>query len=48
MHWQGPYELNIVTYGGSVQLKYLGGTKLKEMINGSRLKLYMDSQPTNP
>jgi hypothetical protein len=26
MHWLGPYEVNIVTDGGSVQLKYLGGT----------------------
>jgi hypothetical protein len=47
MHWLGPYEVNIVTYGGFVQLKDLGGTKLKGMINGSRLKPYMDIQPTN-
>jgi hypothetical protein len=26
MHWLGPYEVKIVTYGGSVQLKDLGGT----------------------
>jgi hypothetical protein len=26
MHWLGPYELNIVTNGGVVQLKDLGGT----------------------
>jgi hypothetical protein len=26
MHWLGPYEVNIVTDGGSVQLKDLGGT----------------------
>jgi hypothetical protein len=47
MHWLGPYELNTVTDGGFVQLKYLEGTKPKGKINGSQLKLYMDSQPTN-
>jgi hypothetical protein len=26
MHWLGPYEVKIVTYGGVVQLKDLGGT----------------------
>jgi hypothetical protein len=26
MHWLGPYEVNTVTDGGSVQLKDLGGT----------------------
>jgi hypothetical protein len=44
MHWLGPYKVKTVTDGGSVELKYLGGTKLKGMINGSRLKLYRDSQ----
>jgi hypothetical protein len=44
MHWLGPYEVNIVTYGRAVQLKNLGGTKLRGMINGSRLKLYRDSR----
>jgi hypothetical protein len=41
MNWL--YEVKIVIDGGSVQLKYLGGTKLKGMINGSRLKLYKDN-----
>jgi hypothetical protein len=26
MHWVGPYEVKTVTDGGSVELKYLGGT----------------------
>jgi hypothetical protein len=26
MHWLGPYEVKTVTDGGSVHLKYLGGT----------------------
>jgi hypothetical protein len=33
MHWLGPYELNIITDGGSVQLKDLVGIELKGMIN---------------
>jgi hypothetical protein len=41
----GPYEVKTVTYGGVVQLKYLGGTELRGMINGSQLKLYRDSRP---
>jgi transposase InsO family protein len=45
MHWLGPYEVKTVTEGGVVQLKDLGGTKLRGMINGSRLKLYRDSRP---
>jgi hypothetical protein len=44
MHWLGPYEVNTVTYGRAVQLKNLGGKKLRGMINGSRLKLYRDSR----
>ena len=32
MHWLGPYEVKTVR---DVQLKYLGGTKLRGMINGS-------------
>jgi hypothetical protein len=47
MHWLGPYEVKIVTEGGVVQLKYLGGTELRGMINGSRLKLYRDIRPPN-
>jgi hypothetical protein len=35
IHWLGPYEVRIVIDGGVVQLKYLGGTKLRGMINGS-------------
>jgi hypothetical protein len=47
MHWLGPYEVKYVTDGGSVQLQDLTGVKLKGMVNGSRLKLYRDSRPTN-
>jgi hypothetical protein len=28
MHWLGPYEVQTMTEGGTIQLKYLGGTKL--------------------
>jgi hypothetical protein len=45
MHWLGPYEVKNVIDGGAVQLKDLGETKLRGMINGSRLKLYGDSRP---
>jgi hypothetical protein len=45
MNWLGPYKVNTITDGGFVQLKDLGGTKIKGMINGSRLKLYRDNQP---
>jgi hypothetical protein len=41
------YEVNPVTEGGVVQLKYLGGTKLIGMINGIQMKLYRDIQPPN-
>jgi hypothetical protein len=43
IHWLGPYEVKTVIEGGIVQLKDLGGTKCRGMINGSRLKLYRDS-----
>jgi hypothetical protein len=33
MHWLGPYEVNLVIEGGVVQLKDLGITKLRGMIN---------------
>jgi hypothetical protein len=46
MHWLGPYEVTSVTYGGDVHLRELSGTELRGMINGSRLKLYEDSQPS--
>jgi hypothetical protein len=45
MHWLGPYEVKIVTDGVVVQLKDLGRTKLRGMVNGIRLKMYKDSQP---
>ena len=46
MHWLGPYEVKTVTDGGVVQLKDLGGTELRGMINGSRLKLYKEVTAT--
>jgi hypothetical protein len=35
MHWLGPYEVKSVIDGGAVQLRYLAGTNLRGMINGS-------------
>jgi hypothetical protein len=35
MHWLGPYEVKFVTDGGAVQLRDLGSTDLRVMINGS-------------
>jgi hypothetical protein len=45
MHWLGPYEVKTITDGGVVQLKYLRGTELRGMINGSRLNLYRNIRP---
>jgi hypothetical protein len=45
MHWLGPYKVKNVIDRGVVHLKDLGGTKLRGMINGRRLKLYRDSPP---
>jgi hypothetical protein len=47
MHWLGPYKVKDVIDGGDVQLKDIAGTYLRGMINGSRLKLYKDSQLPN-
>jgi hypothetical protein len=47
IHWLGSYEVMNVTDGGSMQIQDLGGTELKGMVNGSRLKLYKDIRPTN-
>jgi hypothetical protein len=43
MHWLGPYEVNIFIDGRDVQLKDLGGKKIRGMINGIRLKMYRDN-----
>jgi hypothetical protein len=48
MHWLGPYEINYVTDGGVVQLKDLEVKEMQGMVNGSRMKIYRDSQLTNP
>jgi hypothetical protein len=47
MHWLGPYQIKSITDGGVVQLQDLAGKEVQGMVNGSRLKLYRDSQPTN-
>jgi hypothetical protein len=46
MHCLGTYEAKTITDGVSIQIKDLGGTKLKGMVNGSRMKLYRDNRPT--
>ena len=46
MHWLGPYEVKNVTYGESVQLKELGGIKLKSMINDNQMKMYKNNRPS--
>jgi hypothetical protein len=47
MHCLGPYEVKYVTYGVYVQLKDFTGKEMQGLVNGSRLKMYRDSQPTN-
>ena len=42
-HWMGPYVVFQVTKGGVIQLEKLGGTPFKGLVNGSRLKPYLDS-----
>ena len=46
-HWLGPYQIQQVTEGGAIQLSKLDGELLPTWINGSRLKLYSDSQPAS-
>ena len=41
-HWKGPYIVQRVTDGGAVQLTKVNGDILPSMVNGSRLKKYMD------
>jgi hypothetical protein len=45
MNWLGPYEVKNVIDGGVVQLKDLGGKKIRGMINWIRLNIYKDSRP---
>ena len=40
MHWLGPYFIQEVTNGGTVQLAKLNGDPFPSQVNGSRLKLY--------
>ena len=46
MHWLGPYQVKHVTNGGAVQLVKLNDEVFPTLVNGSRLKLYRDSTPT--
>jgi hypothetical protein len=48
MHWLGPYEIKYVTDGGVVQLQDLVGKEIQGLVSGSRLKLYRDTQTSNP
>ena len=41
-HWKRPYIVQRVTDVGAVQLAKLNGEILPSMVNGSRLKKYMD------
>ena len=45
MHWLGPYQVKYVIEGGAASLAKLDGTMIPTIVNGSRLKLYRDSQP---
>jgi hypothetical protein len=47
MHWLGPYEIKSITDGGVVQLQDLIGKEMQGLVNGSRLKMYRDSRPSN-
>jgi hypothetical protein len=47
MHWLGTYEIKSFTDGGVVELQDLAGKEMQGMVNGSRLKMYRDSLPTN-
>ena len=45
-HWKGPYVVQKVTDGGAVQLAKLNSELFPSMINGSRLKKYIDKPGT--
>ena len=42
-HWLGPYVVKEITEGGAMKLEKLDVTKVKGLINGSRLKPYFDN-----
>ena len=46
-HWLGPYQIQQVIEGGSVQLSKLNGELIPTLINGSRIKIYSDSHSTS-
>ena len=45
MHWLGTYQVEAITNGGVVQLRYLAGKNFRGPVNGSRLKMYQYSRP---
>jgi hypothetical protein len=47
MHWLGPYQIKTIIDGGVVQLQDITRKEFQGMVNGIRLKLYRDNQPTN-
>ena len=46
-HWLGPYQIQQVIEGGAIKLSKLNWELVPTLINGSRLKLYSDSQSTS-
>eukprot|EP00253_Pinus_taeda_P026871 PITA_26871 len=46
MHWLGPYMVQEITDGGTVQLDKLNRELFPRKVNGSRLKLYTGSAAT--
>ena len=46
MHWLGPYQVKHITNGGAVRLAKLNNEEILTLVNGSRLKLYIDNPPT--
>jgi len=42
-HWLGPFVIHSITEAGAVQIENLQGELHGELVNGSRLKLYMDN-----
>jgi hypothetical protein len=48
MHWLRPYEINSFIDGGVVKIYDLTRNEIQGLVNGSQMKLYRDSQPSNP
>ena len=43
-HWLGPYVVKEISDGGAMELEKLDGTKVRGIINGSRLKPYFGNR----